>query len=141
MGALDYQRDEHHLHLIVYHLIWCPTRRRKVLVNQLGKRCEDLMRQQCDEKGWTIVERAVQPDHVQLFVRVWPSGSAADVAKPMWRKSARHSPPSRCARSFRSCIGCPPGGRARIVPAPQATSAARPFNATLRRQVASRGMP
>ena len=81
MGKLDYQRDEHHVHLIVYHLIWCPKRRRKVLVNQVGRRCDDLIRQKCDEKGWTILELAVQPDHVHLFVRVWPAVSAADVVK------------------------------------------------------------
>jgi putative transposase len=41
-----------------------------VLVNQLGKRCEGLIHQKCDEKGWTLLELAVQPDHVRLFVRV-----------------------------------------------------------------------
>jgi len=81
MGRLDDQRDEHHMHLIVYHLIWCPKRRRKVLVNRIGQRCEDLIRQKCDEKGWTILELAVQPDHVHLFVRAWPSVSAAEVVK------------------------------------------------------------
>jgi REP-associated tyrosine transposase len=69
------------VHLIVYHLIWCPKRRSKVLVNQIGKRCEQVIRQKCDEKGWTILELAVQPDHVPLFVRVWPSVSAAEVVK------------------------------------------------------------
>jgi putative transposase len=82
MGGLDYQRDEHHVHLLVYHLIWCPKRRRKVLVNQIGKRCEDLIRQKCGEQGWTILGLAVQPDHdVQLFMRVWPSVSAAAIVK------------------------------------------------------------
>jgi len=81
MDHLDYQRDEHHVHLIVYHLIWCPKRRRKVLVQQIGKRCGELIRQKCAEKGWTILELAVQPDHLHLFVRVWPSVSAADVVK------------------------------------------------------------
>lgn len=42
------------MHLIVYHLIWCPKRRSKVLVNQIGTRCEELLRQKCDETGWTI---------------------------------------------------------------------------------------
>ncbi len=81
MGSLDYQRDEHDVHLIVYHLIWCPKRRSKVLVYQIGNRCEDLIRQKCDEKGRTILDLAVQPDYVHLFVRVWPSVSAADVVK------------------------------------------------------------
>src|SRR5215470_908971 len=81
MSTLDYQCDEHRVHLIVYHLIWCPKRRRKVLVNPIGTRCEELIRQKCAEKGWTILELALQPDHVQLFVRVWPSVSAAEVVK------------------------------------------------------------
>lgn len=69
------------LHLTVYHLIWCPKRRRKVLIHQVGKRCDDLLRQKCAEKGWTIVALAVQPDHVHVFGRVWPSVSAADAVK------------------------------------------------------------
>lgn len=81
MSNLDYQHDKHQAHLIVYYLIWCPKRRRKALVNQSGKRFEDLMRQKCDEKGWTILELVVQPDRVHLVVRVWPSVSAADVVK------------------------------------------------------------
>ncbi len=53
---LEYQYDELHVHLIVYHLIWCPKRRKRVLVNQIGRRCEVLIRQKCDEKGWAILE-------------------------------------------------------------------------------------
>ena len=33
------------------------------------------------EHGWHIEELAIQPDHVHLFVRVWPATSAADVLK------------------------------------------------------------
>ena len=78
---LEYQHDEHHVHLIVYHLIWCPKRRRKVLVNQIGKRCEELIQQKCNEHGWTILELAIQPDHIHLVVRAWPSVSAAEIGK------------------------------------------------------------
>jgi putative transposase len=78
---MDYQHDEHHAHLIVYHLIWCPKRRRKVLVNQIGKRCEDLIRQKSAEKGWTILEQTIRPDDVHLFVRAWPSVSASEIVK------------------------------------------------------------
>src|SRR5215468_4966583 len=103
MSTLDYQREEHHVHLIVYHLIWCPKRRRKVLVNQIGRRCEDLIRQKCDEKGWTILELAIQPDHVHLFVRVWPSVSAADVVKEcrgVFRVHAAQGVPGSASAAF-----------------------------------------
>jgi putative transposase len=109
MGALDSQRDEQQVPLLVSHRIWCPKRRSKVLVKQIGKRCEDLLRQQGDEQGWTMVERAVQPDHVPLVVRVWPAVSAADGVKECQGCSAftlrkgfpaRHRLPSLGTRSY-----------------------------------------
>ena len=78
---MEYQRDEHRVHLIVYHLIWCPKRRKPVLVGKVAKDCESLIRVKCAENGWHIEELAIQPDHVHLFVRVWPATSAADVLK------------------------------------------------------------
>jgi hypothetical protein len=30
--ACEYRRDEHRVHLLIYHLIWCPRRRKLVLV-------------------------------------------------------------------------------------------------------------
>ncbi|HEX6557755.1 MAG TPA: IS200/IS605 family transposase [Ktedonobacteraceae bacterium] len=80
-NALEYQRDEHHVHLIVYHLIWCPRRRKPVLVNQVAQRCEQLIREKCEQKGWQVLTLAIQPDHLHLFVRCFPSTSAAEVVK------------------------------------------------------------
>lgn len=78
---MEYQRDEHRVHLIVYHLIWCPKRRKPVLVNAVAKDCRALIEARCAEHGWQIEELAIQPDHVHLFVRVWPMDSAVDVLK------------------------------------------------------------
>ena len=78
---MEYQRDEHRVHLIVYHLIWCPRRRKPVLTGKIAQDCERLIRDKCTERGWNILELAVQPDHIHLFVRVWPTDSAADVVK------------------------------------------------------------
>lgn len=78
---MDYQRDEHRVHLIVYHLIWCPKRRKPVLIGKIARDCQALIEQKCTEHGWVVVQLAIQPDHVHLFVRVWPTTSAADVVK------------------------------------------------------------
>jgi putative transposase len=80
---LVYQRDEHRVHLIVYHLIWCPKRRKPILVGKLKDRCQELIAEKCKEKGWTILTLALQPDHIHLFVRAWPSDSAAEVIKEL----------------------------------------------------------
>lgn len=79
--TLEYQRDEHRVHLIVYHLIWCPRRRKPVLTDTIAERCKQLIEEKCDEKGWTILTLAIQPDHIHLFVHVWPSDSASEVMK------------------------------------------------------------
>ena len=34
---MEYQHDEHHVHLIVYHVIWCPKRRKKFLLIRSDK--------------------------------------------------------------------------------------------------------
>jgi putative transposase len=78
---MEYQRDEHRVHLIVYHLIWCPKRRKPVLVGTMAARCRQLIEDKCTERGWTILALAIQPDHIHLRARVWPSDSAADVVK------------------------------------------------------------
>src|SRR4051794_1445932 len=79
--AMEYQRDEHRVHLIVYHLVWCPRRRRPVLVGPVAERMRALIEAKCAEKGWQILTLAIQPDHVHLFVRAWPADSAADIVK------------------------------------------------------------
>ena len=77
----EYQRDEYRVHLISYHLIWCPRRRKPVLVGPVAARCRELIEGKCTEKGWTILTLAIQPVHIHLWVRVWPSDSAAEVVK------------------------------------------------------------
>ena len=80
---LEYQRDEHRVHLIVYHLIWCPRRRKAILVGKIKERCQQLIEEKCQERGWLMLALAIQPDHIHVFVRVWPSDSAAEVVKEL----------------------------------------------------------
>ncbi len=82
-NKLDYHRDEHRVHLIVYHLIWCPKRRKPILVGKLKERCQELLLAKCKEKGWVVLSLAIQPDHIHIFVRVWPSDSASEVVREL----------------------------------------------------------
>ena len=79
--SLEYQRDEHRVHPIVYHLTWCPRRRRSVLVGEVKARGAQLLHEKCQTKGWTILTLAIQHDHLHLFVRCYPSDSASEVVK------------------------------------------------------------
>ena len=77
----QYQRGEHRIYLIVYHLVWTPKRRKAVLTGNIARDCKALIEKKCAEKGWTILELAIQPDHVHLFVQGWPVTSAAEIVK------------------------------------------------------------
>ncbi len=57
---LEYQRDEHRVHLIVYHLIWCPRRRKPVLTGDIARRARQIIEEKCKEKGWTILTLGIQ---------------------------------------------------------------------------------
>jgi putative transposase len=77
----NYPRDEHRIHWIVYHLVWTPKRRKAVLTGDIAIDCKALIEKKCAEMGWTILELAIQPDHVHLFVQAWPITSAAEIVK------------------------------------------------------------
>ena len=81
MGSTGYQHDEHRVYLILYHLIFCPKRRKKVLVGEVAADLNALIREKCEEQGWTIRELAIQPDHVHLFVQVRPTDAASEVVR------------------------------------------------------------
>ena len=78
---MEYRRDEHRIHLVVYHLIWCPKGRKPILVGDVARDGRTLIEAKCDEHGGTIEDLAIPPDHVHPFVRVRPMDSAADVLK------------------------------------------------------------
>ena len=69
------------IHRIVYHLVWTPKRRKAVLTGNIAADCKALIEKKCSEMGWTILELAIQPDHVHLFVQAWPVTSAAEIVK------------------------------------------------------------
>jgi putative transposase len=47
------------VHLIVYHLIFCPKRRKAVLGGDIARDCDRLIRQKCAETGWEVLQLAI----------------------------------------------------------------------------------
>ncbi len=76
---MEYQRDEHRVHLIVSHLVWMPKRRKAVLTGAIAADGRRVIEATCNEQGWQMIERSIQPDHIHVALRVWPSESAADI--------------------------------------------------------------
>ncbi|MEO8971968.1 MAG: IS200/IS605 family transposase [Ktedonobacteraceae bacterium] len=76
-----YIHEEHTVHHILYHIIFCPKRRKKVLVGPIHERLEQITHEVAQENGWQIVELAIQPDHVHLFIQTNPYTLPTDIAR------------------------------------------------------------
>jgi putative transposase len=78
---MEYQHEQHSVHLVVYHIIWCPKRRRKLLVGPVHDRLKQIIEQVAEEQHWLILRLAIQPDHVHLFIRANPYTLPSDIAR------------------------------------------------------------
>ncbi|MCZ7570171.1 MAG: IS200/IS605 family transposase [Ardenticatenaceae bacterium] len=56
-----------------YYFVFCPKRRKKVLVNAVKDRLEELVLEKAQEIDCQVLKLAVRPDHVHLFVSCPPT--------------------------------------------------------------------
>jgi putative transposase len=85
---MGYQHESHCVHLVVYHIIWCPKRRRKVLVGPVHERLKQIIEQVIRDNAWRLLKLAIQPDHVHLFVRANPYTLPTDIARKIKGRSS-----------------------------------------------------
>ena len=69
---MEYKSNNNVVYSCKYHVVWCPKYRRKVLVNNISKRLEELIIQKSLEINADIIETEVMPDHVHLLIEVDP---------------------------------------------------------------------
>lgn len=67
------KRTRHAAYNINYHFVWVPKFRRKILVDRLAVRLDELIRAKTAELGGEVLNLTVQPDHVHLFCSFPPT--------------------------------------------------------------------
>jgi putative transposase len=72
-----------------YHVIWRPKYRRDVLVGDVAVAVAGMLDTLCGERGWPVIAKEIQPDHIHLFLRIPPSISVADAVKILKGTTAR----------------------------------------------------
>jgi putative transposase len=77
----QYVHEQHSVHHILYHVIFCPKRRRKVLVGPVHDRLKTIIEQVAEENQWHIVRLAIQPDHVHVFIQANPYTLPTDIPR------------------------------------------------------------
>lgn len=49
-------------------MVWCPKRRKPVLVGKIKEKLEHIVYEVADELGIKVLKLAINPDHLHLFV-------------------------------------------------------------------------
>ena len=71
-----YQHENTSVHLMMYHFIWIPKRRKKILVGKIKDRLIELIYLKAKELECEVVSLEVMPDHIHLFIQGNPQTSA-----------------------------------------------------------------
>ena len=78
MSTVD-QTGAHTKHRLLFHIVFVPKYRRKVLRHDLASRLKQLFWQGCQINDWGIHKLEILPDHVHLLVQLNPVDSVANV--------------------------------------------------------------
>ncbi len=85
---MEYQHSANQVYLINYHIIWCPKRRRKVLVDKVKERLGGILQQVAQEKQVKILALEIQPDHLHIFVSCSPQMMVHKLVKALKGRSS-----------------------------------------------------
>jgi putative transposase len=72
-----------------YHVIWCPKYRRDVLTGSVAEETGVMLDSICDERGWPVISKEIQPDPIHLFLSIPPAIAVADAVKVLKGVTAR----------------------------------------------------
>ena len=64
-------------HRLMYHLVWIPKYRKRVLKGRVAERLAELLYECADLQRWKIEELNIQEDHVHILVRLRPEISVS----------------------------------------------------------------
>lgn len=83
-----YKKLSHVIYYHVYHIIWTPKYRFKILEGPLKDFLEDQLKSLCEWKRLEILELNIQPDHVHIVLNVPPKMSISKVMGILKGKTA-----------------------------------------------------
>ena len=67
---MKYWTGAHTKHRLMYHIVWIPKYRKRVLKGNLADRIKELLVQCAEVNSWQVHEMNVQVDHVHAIVQL-----------------------------------------------------------------------
>ena len=71
--ALKHWSGAHTKHRLLYHLVWLPKYRKRVLEGTVAVRLQHLLYEAAKVNRWWIEELKIMPDHVHMMLQIQPS--------------------------------------------------------------------
>jgi putative transposase len=65
-----YWTGAHTTHRLMYHIVWIPKYRKRVLVGKIANRLKELFLQCAEMNRWEIHELNIQKDHVHMLIQL-----------------------------------------------------------------------
>lgn len=84
-----YRRKETCVFLVNYHVVFCPKRRRRILVGPLRDRLMKIIQDTVPALDCDVLALEVMPDHVHLFLSAMPQWAPNQLIGRIKGKSAR----------------------------------------------------
>jgi putative transposase len=85
----DFKTNRNVVYSCIYHEVWCPKYRRKVLVNSVDMRLKEIIHQTAQEFRAILIELEVTPDHLHLLCEVDPQFGIHRLVRDLKGRSSR----------------------------------------------------
>ena len=85
----ELRHDRHTVSLLTDHMVFSPKYRGKILTGDIAMLAEAIIRKTCKELDIKIIDMAVNPDHVHLFIQFPPKYSVSFIAKMLKGRTSR----------------------------------------------------
>lgn len=84
-----YWKGAHTKHRVMYHIVWIPKYRKRVLKGEIADRIKELIIECAEVNRWRIDEINIQPDHVHILIQLRPDISISKAVQLIKGKSSR----------------------------------------------------
>ena len=84
-----YHASDHLVYSCIYHIIFCPKYRRKVLTPPYDARLKEIFLEVAEEFQFQILDMEVMPDHVHMIIDCNPRFGVNECVKKLKGRSSR----------------------------------------------------
>lgn len=88
MKQSKYWSGAHTRHRMLYHIVWIPKYRKRVLTGAIAEKIKELLQECADVNRWRIEELTIQRDHVHMLVQLRPDVSVSKAIQLFKGKSS-----------------------------------------------------